>query len=170
MNGVRNLSVVTNLEPVARDLADLLARADNLDIAAEFPGTVARYSGDPHKVLQNLRATQESCQLGVQQQFIAFSGRRAVGMSAVRIADEVPEAVDPSWPNISGFVCNPYRNRGIGRLSLIARLGVVKEQFGGHAWAKVKKTNVVSQRMVTHAGFVEVGEEADSCIYVYRPS
>jgi hypothetical protein len=170
MNTVRNISEVNDLLPVASDFTDLLIRNDNADIALEFPGSVARYSGNVENVLGNLLETREGCVPGIRQQFIAFAGERAVGIAAIRFADDtqLPEGIDSSWPNYSGFVCNPYRNRGLGTLSALEGLRVVDSQFGGKAWTKVKKTNISSHKMVTRAGFVVVGEDADSNLYTYQ--
>lgn len=168
MHAVRNLTEVSDLLPVACDLAELLTRSDNVDIAREFPASVDRYTGDVEAVAYNLEAARDGCEPGVRQQFIAFAGDRAVGMSVVRLIDKVPDVIETGWPNLSGFVCNPFRNRGIGRLSLLERLRVVDEQFGGNAWTKVKKTNPFSNIMVSHAGLELVGVDDVYNIYSYR--
>ncbi|MDB5716429.1 MAG: hypothetical protein JWO15_3826 [Sphingomonadales bacterium] len=168
MNAIKNFNEIENFTPIAHDLIELLGRVDNQDVAAEFPGSVARYTGNADQVIHNLIETKYACRPGVRQQFIAFAGERAVGISAVRFADEVPSGIEPSWPNVSGFVCSPYRNRGIGRMSLLERLKVVDSQFNGNAWTKVKQSNIHSHRMVTHAGFEVIGEDNDSFVYAYH--
>lgn len=168
MHAVKNIAEVDGLVAIATDLAELLARPDNADVAVEFPVTAARYSGDIQEVVRKLQQAQEDCSPGVRQQFIAFAGEQAVGMSVVCFADELPDGIDPSWPNLSGFICNPYRNQGLGRLSLLQRLQTVDEQFGGRAWTRIKKTNVFSNRMVTHAGLSLIGHETHYNVYTYH--
>ncbi len=168
MNTVRNISEIDDLQSIACSFAELLDDPSNHDIAIEFPNSAARYSGSPDQVLRNLAETQRACQPSVRQQFVAFSGGRAVGLSVVGFAQEVPDGIDHSWPNVSSFVCNPYRNQGIGRLSLLEQLTAVDTQFNGRAWTAVKKANDFSHRMVTHAGFVMQGEDGDSKIYAYH--
>jgi hypothetical protein len=168
MNYIKNLNEITDLQAVAEDIADLLEQTSNADIAVEFPSSVAAYTGDINKVVDNLIAVQGESYPGVRQQFIACSGLRAVGMSVVRFADKVPDGVDIGWPNVSGFVCNPFRGRGIGRLSLMKRLEAIDAQFGGSAWTRIKVHNVHSQQMVEHAGFVQIGMDTEGLIYTYN--
>jgi hypothetical protein len=168
MNVVRNISEIEDFDAIANDFSVLLGDASNTDIVLEFPATVTRYSGDVGEVTRNLVDTKANCQTGVRQQFVAFSGARAVGMSVVRLIDNVPDGVDTTWPNVSGFVCNPYRHQGIGSLSLLTRMSVVDRQFNGNAWTQVKKANVYSHRMVTNAGFLVISENSEHVIYAYR--
>jgi hypothetical protein len=167
MNYVRDLSEIEVLEPVARDFSVFLSEPSNSDIASEFPNTVDAYTGRVDKVTQNLTDVKDACNLGFRHQFIVFSGEHAVGMSVVRIVDEVPAGVDGEFPNLSGFICNPYRSQGLGRLSLLTRLAVVDAYFGGEAWTKVKKINNHSNAMVIHAGFRLIGEDSAHNIYTY---
>jgi hypothetical protein len=167
MNFIKNISDFDDFAVVAHDISALLRMPENHDIAIDFPGSVARYSRDVDEVVAEFQKTQQACRPGVRQQFIAMAGDRAVGMSVIQLAGEVPEGIDASWPNVSGFVCNPYRNQGIGRLSLLARLQVADEQFGGRAWTKVRNDNAFSRRMVTHAGFVPVHDTDGHTVYSY---
>jgi len=87
MNYIEELTEQTDLEALARDLSALLAMPANADIADEFPGSVARYTGDLQTVQCNLAETVKNCAPGARQQFIAFSGSKAVGLSVIRFAD-----------------------------------------------------------------------------------
>lgn len=170
MIDVKNMVDVQGWGLVASDFDSLLSDSSNADIATEFPASVARYTGDIAEVEANLLAAQLDCRPGVRQQFVAFSGVRAVGMSVVRLVDDPPYKIDPAWPNVSVFVCNPYRGQGIGRLSMIAHAGVIADQFGGHAWTRVRTQNAPSRCMVERAGFVPVREDAENIFYTYRSS
>lgn len=170
MNTVRSIAEIDDFRNIAWDMSDLLTRPGNADIALEFPKTTSSYTGSIVDVVINLQKAQAECVSGVRQQFIAFAGEYAVGMSVIRFADDLPNGITLDGPNLSGFVCKPYRNRGIGRLSLIERLKVVDEQFDGRAWTKVGKTNEFSNRMVIHAGLDLVGEDAGHFVYSYTAS
>jgi hypothetical protein len=168
MNSIKNIAEIEDFHPIARSFAELLVNRDNADIGLEFPATAARYTGDISAIVSRLREAQTDCVPGTRQQFIAFAGENAVGMSVIRFADELPKVIGQNCPNLSGFVCHPYRNRGIGRLSLIERLRVVDEQFDGYAWTKVSKVNEYSNRMVACAGLVLAGEDIDNFVYSYK--
>lgn len=142
------------------DLAELLNRPDNADISDRFPLTVERFkSGFAGEFY--LAKTKELCEPGVREQFIIFSGQTAVGMSIVTVSALPREGVDPSWPNLSGFICNPYRRQGLGIFSLQERLKVVDQRFGGEAWTAVDMDNIASQRMVEAAGLKLIGDYTD---------
>lgn len=168
MNHIEALTEQTDLDALALDLSKLLVSPANADIAEEFPSSVARYTGDIETVKSNLSEALEDCKPGVRQQFIAFAGSQAVGMSVIRFTDSTPEGIDNTWPNVSGFICRPFRGLGLGTLSLQTRLLVVKAQFGGNSWTQVKKNNTASNRMVTHAGFVKSSETDGHIIYEYH--
>jgi RimJ/RimL family protein N-acetyltransferase len=170
MNRIEPLTPNIDLGQLAYDLSSLLTDRSNKDIALEFPASVIRYTGGENHVLANLEETVRDCRPGVRQQFVAYSGERAVGMSVIRFADEVPDSVQDSWPNVSGFICNPFRNQGLGRQSLLKRLEVVEEQFGGHAWTQVKKENAPSNAVVRRCGFLLTGETDGSNIYTFHSS
>jgi len=168
MNHIETFDDHIDLRVLAHDLSALLIKPENSDIAEEFPGSVSRYTGDIETVRSNLAEALADCKPGIRQQFIAFSGTQSVGMSVIRFADSIPRGIQDTWPNVSGFICHPFRSQGLGGLSLAARLAVVRDQFGGDAWTQVKKTNVPSNRMVSHAGFVKTSETDTHIIYAYH--
>jgi L-amino acid N-acyltransferase YncA len=160
---------IRDFESVAIDLNDLLLDPTNEDIGLDFKTAKSSYTGDPWRVAEHLAAVQASCELGVKEQFIVFAGPRAVGMSIVTTQTHMPKGVNPKWPNVSGFVCNPYRGHGIGRLSLERLLESVHENFGGHAWTEVRVDNILSQRLVTSAAFIDTNASQDPTkrLYIY---
>jgi GNAT superfamily N-acetyltransferase len=171
MAGIRPIQDIDSYMATAIDLSSLLQDPANEDIGMHFPGTVSRYSGSFDAVAANLREAADQCETGKREQFIAFSGGVAVGMSIVTNQVESPEGVDDSWPNLSGFVLNPYRNQGIGRLAMEHRIKVVERNFGGHAWTYVRKGNIPAEKIVTGAGFkktdtVVPGQEHQN-LYLY---
>lgn len=168
MNHVEQLSPVTDIEAVAIDLSSLLSDPLNADIAVEFPGSVARYTGELEEVVRNLGEAVADCNPGIRQQFVAYSDKRAVGMAVVRFADNVPEGVNSVWPNVSLLICHPYRAQGLGRLSIDASLRAVDQQFGGKAWTEVRKANIASIRLVKSAGFLPINETDEKVAYEYH--
>ncbi|HRN90394.1 MAG TPA: hypothetical protein PK265_01085 [Candidatus Saccharibacteria bacterium] len=153
MNRILPLGEIYNLENVALDLNRLLSRKDNNDIRDGFPATFTRYTGDLRKVVSNLDIAKSLYKTGKREQFIIFAGTRAVGLSIVTTDIDNPVGVDESWPNISGFVCNPFRGQGLGRLSIETRMRVVKENFNNAAWTFVKNGNKPSEHLVRDVGF-----------------
>ncbi len=172
MPEIRPIDTLDNFDAIAQDFCELLTLSENLDIRAQFPETVASLTGSPVEAAQNLLKSQANCAPGRREQFIVFSGGRAVGMSVVRNDVITPEGIDSSWPNLSGFVCNPFRRQGLGRLSMQHRLTAVRERFGNHAWTYVKEGNVASEKLVLSAGFVQLGlthpDHEDQLAYLYQ--
>lgn len=163
------LPEVVDLGQAAHDLRNLLLWTDNADISRPFPDTFERYTSDEAE--KNLVEAKELCEVGVREQFLIFSGQTAVGMSIVTSSTLMPEGIDPNWPNLSGFICNPHRRQGLGLFSLTERLKVVQKRFGGMAWTAVDLTNVPSQRMVQSAGLERIGQAtidgSAKFLYVY---
>lgn len=153
MNRVTPFSEIEDFSQVATDINSLLTNGKNLDIASEFPATYQRYTTEHDEVVRNLETAQSRFEVGKHEQFIVFAGERAVGLSVITSNLDIPEGIDPSWPNISGFICNPLRGQGLGRLSIEARMNVVHQDFGGHAWTFVRDDNVVSEHLVLDVGF-----------------
>jgi hypothetical protein len=60
MNAIRNIHEVDDLHAVASSFTELLNRSDNADIAAEFPGSFARYTGFVDVVTSNLLEVQNA--------------------------------------------------------------------------------------------------------------
>jgi GNAT superfamily N-acetyltransferase len=169
-----SIQSIQNLEsymPVATDISSLLRHPTNEDIKIHFPGTVDRYTGTLNEVEANLREAADQCEIGTREQFIAFSGEIAIGMSIVTNQIKPPDGIDESWPNLSGFVLNPYRNRGIGRLAMERRIEIVEQNFGGHAWTYVRKGNIPAEKIVSSVGFTKTdivvpGQEYQN-LYIY---
>ena len=167
MISVVSFEHIDDMHSVAEDFSGFLSRADNSDIALDFPGTVRRYSGDVDKAYQELMKTREQCQRGVREQFIVYAGKAAVGLSAIQLVDEPPEGIEPTLPNLSGMIFNPWRGKGLGSLSLRYRLNVVNERFNGQAYSVVRKANAASRRLVESHGLVIVGEDETRYTYLY---
>lgn len=149
---------------VAKDLTQLLT-VDNGDIETEFPDTFLKYSSSPEQVYENLITVRDRCEEGVRQQFISFLGKKAVGMSIIRITEDTPDIFNYNTPNVSGFVCNPYRNIGIGKLSMRAKFPYLTEQFGGEAWTRIKIVNFPSKKVTQSGGFTLVGSDAEGLLF-----
>ena len=149
------LGEVSSLYSVAEKFNDLLSRKDNADIAIEFPATVARFGGGIRRAVDNFTEASSKCVLGEREVFLPFLGEQVVGLCIVTKLDEVPEGVSSDWPNLSGFIMNPYRRKGLGRFSLEQRLEVVKNNFGNNAWTLVTDGNEVSEHLVQSVGFIK---------------
>lgn len=167
---IESITDIESLDNVAKNLAVLIP--GNRDLQIHFPGTVKRYTGSFDKVAENLRETASMCEPGKREQFIAFWGKTAVGMSIVTNQVEAPEGIDNDWPNLSGFVLKPYRNMGIGRLAMEHRINVVNENFGGHAWTYVRQGNMPAEKIVIGAGFtktdITVPDQPYQNVYTYE--
>jgi len=149
-----------DLNVVSRDFNHLLKRDNNHDIAGEFPNFVKKCVQGEANVRDALSRARESISPGRTEMFIVFSGVYAVGLSVVTNDVEAPRDVgNPDWPNLSGFVCHPFRGRGLGRLSIEKRMEVVDDNFGGKAWTLVRDGNAVSEHLVTSAGFKRVSSD-----------
>lgn len=165
------LQDIDDLKSVALDLSELLASSDNADIKIHFPVTVRRHTGDLAVVHRNLIESAQACEPGRREQFIIFSGVRAVGMSVVTLLPEVPKQVDKTWPNLSGFICQPFRGQGLGRISMERRMIAVRDDFDNHAWTYVRKGNSPAEHLVTDVGFRktdhEVPGQENQHLYLY---
>ena len=162
MNRVISLTEIDDFTSTAKDLSSLLQRPDNADIAGEFPATVSRYGGDVVESKAHLEAARDLYKIGSREQFIVFSGEHAVGMCLISNAlDTPPEGINPSAPNISGFISNPYRARGLGRLSIEERMKVLKKNFDNRAWTFVRDGNFPSEHLVTSVGFQKTDREIE---------
>ena len=160
---IRKLSDIDDMRSVSMDLTELLKNDANHDIVDDFPNTVARYVENPEIALETLTTSKSQIVTGKTEMFIALVGERAVGLSIVTNEIMAPIGVDPSHPNLSGFVCVPFRGHGIGRLSLEARIKVVNENFNGNAWTFVARNNSISKHLITSVGFIEIeGDRARS--------
>lgn len=172
MNRILSLSEITSLQSVARDLREQLNDPANNDLNTHFSGTVARYTGEEDKVLANLEEARDLCETGKREQFIALAGEKAVGMSIITNQITPPDGIIESWPNISGFICNPSRSLGLGWLSIRHRMQVVDSNFGGHAWTYVRKGNIPAEKIVLGSGFkiagITVPGQEHQNVYVYE--
>jgi GNAT superfamily N-acetyltransferase len=153
MNRVTPLIEIDNFKDIADSLRRLLPREDNSDIAQEFDASFKNYTGRRFRVVGNLKKARDLYQPGTREQFIAFAGERAVGLSLVSTQVEPPPGVDAEWPNISYFVCRPFRRQGLGRLSITACMKAVARNFDNRAWTVIKDGNSPSEHLVTSVGF-----------------
>ncbi len=160
MNLVLPINEVEDIKSVSESFKKLLERDDNSDIAREFPNTTRLYTGDLERSLASLEADKEHYEPGKTEKFIVFAGEQAVGLSVVTNDIATPYGVDSAWPNLSGFVCNPFRGQGLGRLSIATRMKVVRSRFDDHAWTTVREDNFPSIALVTSVGFVKFETEA----------
>ncbi len=169
MDYVTPLNEVMDTQRAALDLRRLLLLQENVDIKNDFPATVKRYSESPERAIESIEDAYRTYDRGKKEQFIVYSGGVAVGMSIATNLIEAPEGVDPAWPNLSGFICKPYRQRGLGKLSLQIRLQAVTESFDGHAWTLVREGNEPSERLVLGQGFVKTSTVlGDRALYLWR--
>src|SRR5665213_1743263 len=103
---VEDIGILT-ISQVAWDMHELLSRPDNQDIADEIPETFARFTASRSAALYQLHEKRNSIYRVRPQDFVTFSGKKAVGMFMLTIHGETPAGVDEEWPNISGFVYKP---------------------------------------------------------------
>lgn len=153
MNKITPFTEIKSFDSAAADLSKLLKRTDNKDIAEGFPATVSRYGGDISEAATHMETARGLFRVGKREQFIVFSGETAVGLCIITNELDIPEGIIATSPNISGFVCNPYRGQGLGRLSIEERMKVVKEDFDNIAWTFVKDGNTPSEHLVMDVGF-----------------
>ena len=161
MNRIVRLTEIDDFTAPAEDLSTLLKRADNIDVEQEFPPTVARYGGLASQAKANLETAASLYEIGSREQFIVFSGKKAVGMCLITNQIDIPDGINPNVPNISGFVANPFRNKGIGRVSIEERMKVVEKNFNNSAWTFVRDDNVISEHLVLSVGFQKTNREVE---------
>lgn len=161
MNQIMPLSEISDFSAPAEDLSAVLKHPDNADIADEFPATVMRYGKTVLEAQANLEAAKDLYEIGSREQFIVLSGERAVGMCLITNQIDIPEGIDPTAPNISGFVANPFRNKGVGRVSIEERMKIVAKNFNNRAWTFVKDDNVISEHLVRSVGFQKTNREIE---------
>jgi RimJ/RimL family protein N-acetyltransferase len=161
MNKLTPLVEINDFTRTAENLSGLLQRADNTDIAQEFPPTFARYGGTSAEAKASLEAASKLYEVGLRQQFIVFSGERAVGMCIITNQIDIPDGINPDTPNISGFISNPFRNQGIGRISIEERMKIVEKNFNNRAWTFVKDSNYTSEHLVLSVGFQKSDREIE---------
>jgi len=148
-------------------LSDLLSNGDNIDIASEFPNLVAGFSSRGDVATRTFDSIKAAHELGVHEIFIISMGSRAVGLSVVSRQVSPPEGLDDEAPNLSGFICRPYRGIGLGRISLEKRLEAVDDRFNGIAWTSVRINNSVSNHLVESVGFKHLSTIEGRNIYTY---
>lgn len=153
MNELQPFSSIKSFQQIAEDFNTHLARGDNQDVATEFPATVVRYGSGVDEAVHNLEEARGLYETGSREQFIVLSGKRAVGLCLITNQIDNPPGINDSWPNISGFIMNPFRGRGLGRFSIEERMKVVEENFGNHAWTFVRDGNDHSEHLVMSVGF-----------------
>lgn len=166
-----SLREIDDVDRLANNLRDLLRLPQNSDITEEFPRTVARYTDDIEQVIANLIIDRDAYVIGQREQFVAFSGSLAVGLSTVISRIKTPLGIPPEWPNLSSFICRPYRGLGLGRLSMEVRMKVVQRNFGDHAWSLVRRDNEPSRHLIEDFGFVDIDGDIEGwpnhTLYLY---
>lgn len=167
MEHVESFSDIQDFHPIAVDLAPLLQSKANDDIAPQFPDIISKYAGQIDVAIRNFQEAQGECEPGVQQQSVAHLNRQSVGLGGVKLRFGNPKNVPTICPNMWGFICNPYRGQGIGRLLLAKNLEIVDEQFGGMAWTRITKTDGATIQAVESAGLQRLDEEGAAFIYTY---
>jgi hypothetical protein len=168
---VESLAEVEDLSSVATDFKDhFTASYYNDDIIDEFPSSDIYANESLDEAVTSLRELQAIDKPSVCQRFVTFAGNRAVGLALIAKVEDrsIPIGVKPEAPTLSYFICNPYRQRGLGRLTLEHLLTVADEQFDNMAWAAIGRSNLISQRMVANAGLVTDGNIYDGwLLYLY---
>lgn len=162
---------VVNPVAIAEGLRQLLVAPINKDIQLDFPGTTKRYNSQPELAQHAFHQSLEDYQKGVRALFVCFVGQEAVGLSIITNLVSTPRQVAEGTANVSGFICEPWRGFGFGRLSLEVRLARIKEAFGGTAWTSVRPENSASVHNVKARGFKFVGQDEDDRsrdVYFYR--
>lgn len=166
---MESIAGINDLDPVADQLALLLRRDYNADIALEFPNLVANLTGRTDIARRTIHAMRSEYKLGVHELFIVSLGAQAVGLSVATTMVGAPEGIDASTPNLSGFICAPYRGIGLGKESLRKRLEVVEDDFHSHAWTSVGVDNVISNHLVKSVGFKLHAIDGNRNVYTYEP-
>lgn len=161
MNKLTPLTEIMDFTDAAQDLSILLKRSDNTDIADEFPPTVSRYGGTASEAIVHMKEARDLCEVGSREQFIVYAGERAVGMCIITNQIAIPDGINPNAPNVSGFISNPFRGRGLGRFSIEERMKIVEKNFNNRAWTFVKDSNLTSEHLVISAGFQKSEREVE---------
>lgn len=174
MNKLLPFKDINSFTGIAQDFTELLARDDNEDIRNQFPETVGRYGKNVLDAVENFEITKTLIKTGEREQFIVSCGEKAVGLCLISAQIKSPPGIDDSWPNISGFIMNPYRGRGLGRFSIEERMKVVKNNFSNHAWTFVRDDNLISEHLVLSVGFEKTDQQVAGWeghhLYVYDGS
>lgn len=172
MNHLRPLQEIESFQTIAEDFDAYLDRQDNNDIAGEFPATVRRYGSGVQAAIDNFEEARELTKIGEREQFIVTMGEQAVGLCLITSQIDNPPGIDESWPNISGFIMNPFRGQGLGRFSIEQRMKVIQERFDDHAWTFVRDGNVRSEHLVLSAGFEKTDHAVEGwdghSLYIYE--
>jgi predicted acetyltransferase len=161
MNRLLPFQEISSVDSIAEDFNALLALEGNDDIRRDFPATVNRYGNGVEHAVESFEKTRELMRIGGREQFIVMAGARAVGLCLISTQIEQPPGLDTTWPNISGFVMNPFRGQGIGRFSIEERMKVVEQHFDNHAWTFVRDGNAPSEHLVLDVGFQKTDQQVD---------
>lgn len=148
---------ICNPREVAEDLQRLLSDRRNDDIGKEFPNLAKRYSqGTVQEIATRILIDKTLQEDGRREWYLAYKDSAVVGFGAINLASSpAASGLDIDSPNLSGFICKPYRGEGIGRFSLEERLKIVRSRFGGIAWTLVGLNNETSNQMILSTpGFV----------------
>jgi GNAT superfamily N-acetyltransferase len=161
---------VPNTYDLIRSMRGLMRLTDNEDLRADFPAVVRMYHSSAEQTyLATLRSQQRAAY--TPQQYwpvIAYVPPQptgspigphkplAVGWSVTRVVEPnvVPKGIDPTVPNFSLLVCQPYRARGIDTLLVKQHIDDLQKRFGKRSWASARATNTTSKHILEKAGFV----------------
>lgn len=162
---------VHNFADQAPGFRSLLLREDNQDIALDFPSTVGIYSGPIDEALVRFERAQAAHSEGWFLQYLIQADEQTVGLAKMRVNPEkTPAGADAAWPNISMFICHPFRGQGLGGLGIRTLLSVAKESYGG-AWTGIRESNTPSRGLAVSVGFTLLGrrppEEGKETILLY---
>lgn len=158
MNRLVPLTEIDSFAAAAEAFNEHLGKEYNQDVADEFSDTVENYTAGIEATVANLEKARDLFEVGKREQFIVESGGRVVGLCLITNQIDIPPGIDTTWPNISGFIMNPYRGKGLGRFSIEARMKVIERDFGNHAWTFVKDSNDRSEHLVTSVGFEKTNQ------------
>ena len=150
MRRLVRLDEIKNPFTLAENLKSLLEE-DNDDIHIEFPNIAKRYSqGSVQEIAERIIEDRELQKDGVQEWYLVYKEDIATGIGVIVSNPRCTpkELNNVNSPNLSGFICRPYRGEGLGRFSLESRLEIVKRRFGGMAWTLVQTENEVSNKMI----------------------
>ncbi len=165
MASIESVSNFVDLSLVADSLFRLLNQDNNSDIEKEFPNLSKNLSRSRDTAEYTLKSMCEQNEPGFHELYVISLGHYAVGLSVISRQATIPELASFKAPNLSGFICRPYRGLGLGRLSLESRINAVNERFDGQAWTSVNTKNIPSNHLVQSVGFILHSTINDRNIY-----
>jgi len=140
------------------DLSTLLNNGRNADILRDFPFVVNTYAAGVDAAYERLLERRDVHKPGGRMQFAVFVGGAGCGLSVIAPDTPKPDIAPVEAANVSSFICEPYRRRGVGQFALRQRLIVIDQLYGGQAWTGIRAENEASIRNVVKAGFKYGGD------------